>query len=84
MKTHILQQISYYRSIVEKFERKYDMTYFQFESNLQARAKKLATEPSGHQQFMLEEEDTLDWKIAAERLESWLKLKTQTEALRTA
>jgi len=79
MTTHIFQQISRYRNIVEKFEQKYGVTYFQFEDYLQAQAKKLATEPFNQKQFMLEEEDALDWKIAAEMLDSWLELKTQDE-----
>jgi len=73
MVTHIFQQISHYRGIVRKFERKHGMTHSQFEDYLQAQAN---TEPFNQKRFILEEEDALDWKIAAEMLDSWLGLKT--------
>jgi len=79
MMAHIFQQISRYQSVVEKFECKYGMAYLQFEDYLQAQAKQLATEPAGHKQFMLEEEDALDWKIAVEMLANCLESKTQNK-----
>jgi hypothetical protein len=75
MTGHILHQIGHYRAIVEKFEEKHGMKYAQFDDYLKQRAKKLVTDPSGKKRFMLEEEDALKWKIAAEMLESWLCLR---------
>jgi hypothetical protein len=56
----------------EKFEKKYSMKYAQFGEYLKERAKKLANDPASQKRFMLEEEDSLDWKVANEMLESWL------------
>jgi hypothetical protein len=75
MTGHLLHQIGHYRAIVEKFEEKHGMRYAQFDDYLKQRAQKLVNDPSGQKRFMLEEEDALEWKIAAEMLESWLGLR---------
>jgi len=75
MTGHILHQIGHYRAIVESFEKKYGMKLSQFDDYLKARAKKLVNDSASQKRFMLEEEDALDWKIAAEMLESWLGLR---------
>lgn len=75
MAGHILHQIEHYRAIVEKFEKKHGMKLAQFDDYLKERAQKLVNDPSGHKRFMLEEENALDWKIAAEMLASWLGLR---------
>jgi hypothetical protein len=80
MANHILHQIEHYRSIVEKFEKKYGMRYSQFNAYLNERARILANDPSLQKGFMLEEEDALDWKVASEMLESWLGLKRKRPA----
>lgn len=75
MTDYVLHQIEHYRSIIGGFEKKYGMNYVQFNKYLEERANRLANKSSLHKSFMLEEEDALDWKIAAEMLESWLGLK---------
>jgi hypothetical protein len=75
MAKHVLHQIERHRAIIEKFENKYAMSHAQFNTYLKERAKRLTPESSSHQQFMQEEEDALEWKIASEMLESWLGLK---------
>lgn len=75
MAGHILHQIEHYRAIGEKFEKKYGMKYAQFDDYLAERAKKLANDPVSQKRFMLEEEASLDWKVANEMLESWLGLR---------
>ena len=59
---------------IKKFEKKYGMNYLQFSKYLKERAQKLPSNTSLHKNFMLEEEDALDWKIAAEMMQSWLGL----------
>jgi len=72
---YVLNQVNHYRSIIEKFEQKYRMNYSQFNQYLAQRAKSLTAKSSASKNFMLEEEDALDWKIAIEMLQSWLGLQ---------
>lgn len=74
MADYILNQIERHRKIIRKFEKKYGMNYLQFSKYLKERAQKLPSNTSLHKNFMLEEEDALDWKIAAEMMQSWLGL----------
>ncbi|MGH7494681.1 MAG: hypothetical protein ACREOO_20100 [bacterium] len=78
MANHILRQIDHYRAVSERFEKKYAMTYVQFNRYLHERARTLSPDPSAHQQLMLEEEDAFDWKVATEMLASWLGLQGST------
>lgn len=75
MAGHTLHQIKHYHTIVETFEKKYGMKRAQFDDYLKERAKLLVNDSAHHERFMLEEEDALDWKIAAEMLSSWLGLR---------
>lgn len=75
---YIVHQVEHYRTIIQKFEKKYGMSYQQFNKYLRERARKLSHNHALHQPFMLEEEDALDWKIATEMLESWLGLKEKS------
>ena len=76
---YILHKIHHYQSIIHKFEKKYGMNYFHFNKYLAERATNLSNKSSLHKQLMLEEEDALDWMIAAEMLESWLCEKKMSE-----
>jgi hypothetical protein len=78
MANHILHQIDHYRAVSERFEKKYAMTYVQFDRYLRERTHELSANPSAHQQLMLEEEDAFDWKVATEMLASWLGLRAST------
>jgi hypothetical protein len=75
----ILHQIHHYQVKIKKFEKKYKMNYYHFNQYLMERAKKVVSDKSLHQSIMMEEEDALDWKIAAEMLESWLGLKQKSQ-----
>ena len=75
MADYVLRQIEHYRSIVQRLENKYSMNYAEFNRYLEERAKRLSENSADHKNFMLEEEDALDWKIATEMLESWLGLQ---------
>ena len=79
MLDYILHQIHHYQSKIKKFEKKYNMDYHYFNQYLKERAKKVVSDKSLHQSFMLEEEDALDWKIATDMLESWLGLKQKSQ-----
>ena len=78
MTNNILHQIDHYRAVSERFEKKYAMTYLQFDRYLQERTHTLSPDISVHQQLMLEEEDAFDWKVATEMLASWLGLQDST------
>lgn len=78
MMDYILRQIEHFQLIIQTFEKKHGMTYHQFNNYLSARAQKVQTDKSLHPQFMSEEEDALDWKIAHEMLGSWLGLKRKS------
>ncbi len=76
---YVLHQIERYRTIIEKLQVKYGMTYEQFEAYLGSRSARLAENPDPvlNRAVMAEEEDALDWKIAREMLMSWLGLQTE-------
>jgi hypothetical protein len=77
---YVLHQIEHYRSIIEKLQAKYGMTYEQFDAYLQSRSARLAEHPHPalSQAVMAEEDDALDWKIAREMLQSWLGLQAES------
>ncbi|MBN2088938.1 hypothetical protein JW964_04970 [candidate division KSB1 bacterium] len=77
---YVLHQVKCYRTIIEKFEQKYSMNYSQFNQYLAHRAKNLPQKSSASKNFMLEEEDALDWKIATEMLQSWLGIQERHSA----
>ena len=76
---YTLHQIEHYQVIIRKFEQKYGMNYGQFNKYLSEQAKKVGSDKQLQKRIMLEEEDALDWKIAAEMLESWLGLRRKSE-----
>jgi len=67
-KDFVSRQVQKWRRRVRKFERKYGTDYHSFTDSLRGRAT------------MAEEEHWLDWKIAAEMLESWEKLLKEMAA----
>ncbi|MBL7063224.1 MAG: hypothetical protein ISS49_03310 [Anaerolineae bacterium] len=73
---YALRQVQNYRGIVTGLENKYGMTYHQFNHYLQHRTTLLESDTLSPEQarslgqaIMLEEEDTLEWKIAREMLQ---------------
>jgi len=79
MVDYTLHQIEHYQGIIRKFEQKYGMNYGQFNKYLSEQAQKAGSDEQLHKRIMIEEEDALDWKIAAETLESWLGMKRKSE-----
>lgn len=79
MVDYTLHQIEHYQGIIRKFEQKYGMNYGQFNKYLSEQAKKVGSDKQLHKRIMIEEEDALDWKIAAEMLESWLGITRKNE-----
>lgn len=73
---YVLRQIEHFQSISEKFQKKYGMSYEQFDAYLKSRSTKLAAKPSPqlNQAIMTEEDDGLEWKAAIEMLQAWLGL----------
>jgi hypothetical protein len=76
MANHILHQIEHYREIISQYENKYGMTYTLFSAYVKERAKILASDTSIQKNFMIEEDDAQDWKIASDMLQSWMGLKS--------
>ena len=79
-------QVQNYRGIVTGFENKYGMTYHQFNHYLQHRTTLLESDTLSPEQarslgqaIVLEEEDTLEWKIARVMLSIWLGLRREVE-----
>ena len=54
------------------------MNYHQFNKFIEERSQKIKDNEALRQNFMLDEEDALDWKIAAEMLNNWLGLRKKT------
>jgi len=78
MVDYVLRQIEHYRNIIQNLEKKHGMNYHQFNKYVEERSKTIKGNKAIHQNFMLEEEDALDWKIASEMLNSWLGLRGKT------
>lgn len=76
---YVLHQIERHRSVLEKLQAKYGMTYEQFNAYLKSRSQMLADSPNRtlNQAIMAEEEDALDWKIANDMLQSWLGIESE-------
>lgn len=68
---YIQEQVQKYRRLLRKFERKYQMTYSDFQNYAKERAQKLLSDPSLHEEIVQLEDDALDWKIANDGLKSW-------------
>lgn len=75
MVDYVLGQVERYQKLIQKYEKKYGMRYDHFSQYLKERAKRLKTDPSLHNTFMVEEEDALEWKMATEMLQSWLGMR---------
>jgi len=75
---YIQQQVKKYRRRLRKIERKYQMTYSEFQNYTKKKAQKLLSEPSLHEEIVQLEEDALDWKIAADGLKSWRQVYEAT------
>ncbi|MBN1148330.1 MAG: hypothetical protein JXA78_13815 [Anaerolineales bacterium] len=76
---YVLGRIEYYRATVDALEKKYSMNYEQFEAYLRSRSESLSARPDVtlNRAIMAEEEDSLEWKIARDMLESWLGLQRE-------
>lgn len=79
MVDYTLHQIEHYQGIIRKFEQKYGMNYGQFNKYLSEQAKKAGSDKQLQKRIMIEEEDALDWKIAAEMLANWLGITRKNE-----
>ncbi len=77
MTDYILRQIAHYRRTLNKFQKKYGMNYDQFLQYVKERARQVQSNAALQKDFMTEEEDALEWKIAKEMLESWVGLKAK-------
>jgi hypothetical protein len=80
MTDYVLRQVEHYRDIIQKLEKKHGMSYHQFNKYLEERSKKIKGNKVLQQNFMLEEDDAQDWKIATEMLNNWLGLKGKTNS----
>lgn len=81
---YVLRQVDILQGIVAAFEQKYAMSFAQFQQYLHERSRLLASSDlDGEsrrrlgQLVMHEEDDWLEWKAAAEMLESWLGLSRE-------
>ena len=76
---YTLQQITRHQAVIAQLQKKYGMSYEQFEAYLAARSATVAAMPSPQlsQALMEEEEDALDWKIAQDMLTQWLGLQSE-------
>ena len=76
---YVLRQIERYRSIDDRLQAKYGMTYEQFDSYLKSRSATLAMtpDPALNRAVMAEEADAMDWKMAREMMQSWLGLPSE-------
>ena len=76
---YTLQKIARHQAVIEHLQKKYGMSYAQFEAYLAARSSTLAAASSLQlsQALMEEEDDALDWKIAQDMLTQWLGLQSE-------
>lgn len=84
---YVLRQVDTFQGITAAFEQKYGMSYTQFQQYLGERSRLLdspdlddGTRRRLGQSVMSEEDDWLEWKAAAEMLESWLGLQREVTA----
>lgn len=68
---YVQQQIQKYKRLIKKFEKKYRMSYADFQKFTKEQAQKLLSDPSSHEEFLLLEDDAFDWKIALDGFGSW-------------
>ncbi len=81
---YVRMHVQSHQRKVARLERKYGMSFREFEEYLRRRSKQLQS-PSlkpGQKKnlgrtIMDEEEDWLEWKATSEMLDSWLKLKVE-------
>lgn len=76
---YTLHQIARHQAVIKQLQKKYGMSYEQFEVYLAARSSTLTATPSLQlsQALMEEEEDAFDWKIAQDMLTQWLGLQSE-------
>lgn len=84
LREYILRQIAGLRREVSRFERKYGMRFEQFSDYLHERSVLLESgdlsaeqRQSLSQAIMQEEDDSFDWKVAQEMLESWIGIRKE-------
>ena len=87
VRDYILRQINALQTDLQKFERKYGMSFQRFTQYLHERSLLLENKTLPADQLaalgnaiMLEEEDWLDWKSAGEMLENWMGLRQESDA----
>jgi len=87
LREYILRQIATLRRQVNRFERKYGMSFQQFSEYLHERSTLLESGTLSPEQrqvlgqaIMREEDDWLDWKVAQEMLEGWIGLRQEVMA----
>lgn len=83
-KDYVLHHVDELRRDVARFEKKYGMSFGQFNSYVAERARLLSgTELSAKERqslgkkIMQEEDDCLDWKAARDMMMSWLGLQQE-------
>ena len=78
-KEYVLRQIEHYKTITQTLEAKYGMTFKQFEGYPESRSETLSSQPNPvlNEAIMVEEDDSLEWKIARDMLQSWFGLQIE-------
>ncbi|MDZ7342596.1 MAG: hypothetical protein ONB27_14650 [candidate division KSB1 bacterium] len=68
---YVQRQMQKYQRLIRKFERKYRMSYTDFQKFTREQAQKLLSEPSNQEEFLQLEDDAFDWKVALDGFGSW-------------
>lgn len=77
---YIQHQIQKYQRVIRKFERKYRMSYADFQKFTKEQAQKLLSDPSNHEKFLQLEDDAFDWKVALDGFGSWKRVHQEVIA----
>ncbi|HDP99486.1 MAG TPA: hypothetical protein ENN22_09940 [bacterium] len=68
---YVQQQLQKYKRLIKRFERKYRMSFDDFQKFTKEQAQKLLSDPSNHEAFLQLEDDAFDWKVAQDGFNSW-------------
>lgn len=68
---YVQQQLQKYKRLINRYEKKYQMSYTDFQKFIKSKAQKLLSDASIQEEFMRLEDDAFDWKVALDGLASW-------------
>jgi hypothetical protein len=68
---YVQQQLQKYKRLINRYEKKYQMSYTDFQKFTKVKAQKLLSDASIQEEFMRLEDDAFDWKVALDGLASW-------------